>query len=89
MLFEHMLTLTFAQEWVGDQAPGIQPHLGPFPGKCIYCVCTDVECHVPNVQVLASPFRVMKLLSEYFGYLVDSCPIEGSSTNFLPKFKLN
>merc|ERR1712013_320484 len=28
-------------------------------------------------QALASPFRVMKLLSEYFGYTVDNCPIEG------------
>merc|ERR1719186_2306749 len=28
-------------------------------------------------QVLASPFLVMKLLSEYFGYIVDVCPIEG------------
>ena len=29
------------------------------------------------MQVLGSPFIVMKLLSEYFGYIVDVCPIEG------------
>jgi len=28
-------------------------------------------------QVLASPFRVMKIMSEYFGYTVPVCPIEG------------
>ena len=29
------------------------------------------------MQVLGSPFRVMKILSEYFGYTVPVCPIEG------------
>ena len=29
------------------------------------------------MQVLASPFTVMKILSENFGYTVPVCPIEG------------
>ena len=29
------------------------------------------------MQVVASPFKVMKILSEYFGYTVPVCPIEG------------
>ena len=33
------------------------------------------------MQVLASPFRVMKIMSEYFGYTVPVCPIEGGLTN--------
>ena len=33
-----------------------------------------------SMQVLASPFRVMKIMSEYFGYTVPVCPIEGGLT---------
>merc|ERR1712235_163170 len=32
---------------------------------------------VDRYQVLSSPFKVMKILSEYFGYTVPVCPIEG------------
>merc|ERR1712241_599596 len=28
-------------------------------------------------QILGSPYKVMKILSEYFGYLVPTCPIDG------------
>ena len=33
------------------------------------------------MQVLSSPFKVMKILSEYFGYTVPVCPIEGEKTS--------
>merc|ERR1711953_636291 len=32
---------------------------------------------VDRYQVLGSPFKVMKILSEYFGYIVPVCPIDG------------
>ena len=33
------------------------------------------------MQVLSSPFKVMKILSEYFGYTVPVCPIEGEKAS--------
>merc|ERR1719397_372276 len=35
------------------------------------------EITTDRYQVLASPFTVMKILSENFGYTVPVCPIEG------------
>ena len=58
--------------WSGDAAKGLQPLLGQIPGGSsgLSSMGSSVPCIL--LQVLSSPFTVMKVLAENFGYLVGS-----------------
>ena len=64
--------MTFECEWYWSDPLGA---ISNFNGETFY------------VQVLGSPFKVMKILSEYFGYIVPVCPIDGEKKTDLNIFE--